>query len=175
MKKLNFTCFIITQELTTVNYLYRCSIMVLEGSCQKVPLGEPNDSGQWRKTVEPYIAETECWRDGIVWCWVGGIGRGAGGWWENEVKSALTSSRMVLLDVPTGLEARHSYLWEDQGWLNTLFMNKNNLVKSELYAWAKLWNTAYFSPKMSACITDLPTSTTSRKRVTFPGELVLLC
>lgn len=89
--------------------------MLLEGSCQKVPLGDPKDSGQWRKTVEPYMAETECWRDGTLWCWVGGIGRGAGGWWENEGKSALTSSRMVLLAVPTGLEARHSYLWEDQG------------------------------------------------------------
>lgn len=135
--------------------------MVLEGSCQKVPLGEPNDSGQWRKTVEAYMAETECRRDGIVWCWVGGIGRGAGGWWENEGKSALTSSRTVLLDVPTGLEARHSYLWEDRGWLSTLFM-KNSLVKSELDARNTLWNTVYCSPNMPSCISDTPASTCMR-------------
>lgn len=70
-RKLNiliYTCFRITQEFTKVNCLCLCSTMVLEGSCQKVPLGDPKDSGQWRKTVEPYIAETECWRDGTVWC-----------------------------------------------------------------------------------------------------------
>ena len=46
-------------------------MMVLEGNCHMVPLVDPVDSGQWRKTVDPYIAETRC-------CWEG---RGTA-WWS---------------------------------------------------------------------------------------------
>lgn len=90
-------------------------MMVLEGSCQMVPLVDGVDSGQWRYTADPYIAETVCRRDGPPWRWVGGMGRGGGGggWREKEGKFALTSSWTALLATPTALEAKHSYLWED--------------------------------------------------------------
>lgn len=101
-------------KMTKVRYLYRCSMMVLEGSCQMVPRVDPLDSGQWRYTAEPYIAETECWRDGTPCRWVGGMGRGAGGWWETDGELALTSSWTVLLAMPTGFVAKHSYLWKDR-------------------------------------------------------------
>ncbi|TNN51726.1 hypothetical protein EYF80_038076 [Liparis tanakae] len=103
------------QKRRLVSHLYRCSMMVLEGSCQMVPLVDGVDSGQWRYTADPYIAETEWRRDGPPWRWVGGMGRGGGGggWREKEGEFALTSSWTALLATPTALPAKHSYLWED--------------------------------------------------------------
>lgn len=98
---------------TKVCNLYRWSMMVLEGSCQMVPIVDPVDSGQWRYTAEPYIAETECCCDGTPWRWVEGMERGGGGWREKEGVSALSSSWTDLLAMPTALVAKHSYLWED--------------------------------------------------------------
>ena len=77
-----------------------------------VPLVDSVDSGQWRKTVDPYMAETRCcWEGrGMASCSCGrgmsaAVGGGGGG---RAGASVLTTSWTVLLAIPTAFFAEHS-------------------------------------------------------------------